>query len=917
MKKLATLLGLSLLLAACAGPGAGLPATGADSTLPPLVDRQLFFGDPEISGAQLSPDGRYLSFIKPYQGARNIWVKEREQPFDQARPVTADKRPVPGYFWSRDSRYLLYVQDKGGNENFHVYAVDPRAAPDKQSGVPPARDLTPVKGVRAYIYSVPKNRPGEIIVGLNDRDPAYHDVYRVDIASGKRTLLITNTHQLAGFVFDLEGNPRLAFRQTEDAGWEILRLDGDRLTRIYDCNWQETCYPYRFHRDGRRCYLITNKGPDVDLIGLALIDVQSGKVERVESDPEGQVDFGGAVFSEDSDELIATYYQGDRQRVYPRDDRFARDLENLRRQLPDGELGLASMTRDMRYFIVGLSRDVDPGSAYLYDRESGRATLIYRSRPQLDPRVLAPMKPVRYQARDGLTIPAYLTLPRGLPARGLPAVVLPHGGPWARDSWGYDAYAQFLANRGYAVLQPNFRGSTGYGKKFLNAGNRQWGTGAMQHDISDGVKWLVDQGIADPRKVCIFGGSYGGYATLAGVTFTPELYACGVAYVAPSNLITLLESIPPYWKPLVKMFTKRVGDPQVEADRKDMEARSPLFFVERITAPLLVVHGANDPRVKRAEADSIVAVLRDKKLPVEYLVAPDEGHGFRAPENRLALAVAMERFLARHLGGRVQQQVRPKIAQRLAAITVDPATVKMPDKQQQALAEQAGKERLPEVSAEGLAPATLKYRARAHMAGRKLEMLVTRTLERRRREKLLSIISQVEAAGQTRTDSCLLAAATLLPVERTMGKNVTLKFSGTRVTGKLSMGSMGGQTLPIDTDLGAPAFGDGPALEAVLADLPLEDHYQTTLRVFDLLTQKARPMKLTVEGGKEKVEVGAGRFDTFKVKLEPLDGQPGGGELFLRGQAPHWVVKGTWNLPAMMGGGTLEVELLNLQAGSK
>lgn len=906
-KQLLGMLLCGLLLGSCVAPRP-VPAQGGQETgLPPLVARQLFFGDPEISGAQLSPDGRWLSFIKPYRGVRNIWLKERDEPFERARPVTADQRPVPGYFWSRDSRYLLYVQDKGGNENFHVYAVDPAAPPDKDSGVPPARDLTPVPGVRAYIYSVPKKAPGQIMVGLNDRDPAYHDVYRVDIASGERTLLIKNTQGAAGFVFDLEGRPRLALRQTADAGWEILRLDGDKLTRIYDCSWQESCFPYRFHTDGRRCYLLTNKGADVDLIGLALIDVQSGQVEQVESDPEGEVDFAGAVFSEDTDELLATYYQGDRQRIYPRDENFAKDLENLRRQLPDGELGLASMTRDMRYFIVSLSRDVDPGSAYLYDRRSGRAELIYRSRPRLDARLLAPMKAVRYRARDGLTIPAYLTLPQGVPARNLPAVVFPHGGPWARDTWGYDPYAQFLANRGYAVLQPNFRGSTGYGKQFLNAGNRQWGTGAMQHDISDGVKWLVEQGIADAKKVCIFGGSYGGYATLAGVTFTPELYACGVAYVAPSNLITLLQSIPPYWKPLVKMFTKRVGDPQVEADRKDLEARSPLYFVERIRAPLLVVHGANDPRVKRAEADSIVAVLRDKKLAVEYLVAPDEGHGFRAPENRLALAVAMERFLAKHLGGRVQEDVAPEVAKRLAAITVDPATVKMPDKQQQALAERAAREALPPVNSDKLVPATLGYKAQAAMGGRQLVMQVVRRYARDD-SGVITITSEVEAAGQKRADVYRLAAATLVPLERTIGGNVQLRFQGTRVSGKLGMG---GRSFPVDADLGAQTFGDGPALEAALAALPLQAGYQTTLRVFDLLTQKARPMKLSVEPGK-RVKVGAGSFDTVRVKLEPLDGQPGGGDVLVKSDAPHWVVKGTWKLPAMMGGGNLDVELLNL-----
>ena len=428
---------------------------------PPLLDRELFFGDPEISSPELSPDGKYVAFIKPYRDARNIHVKQLDEAFEAATPITADERPVPGYFWSRDGRYVLYVQDKGGNENYHVYAVDPAGEIDPATGVPVARDLTPVGDVRARILSVPRNSPGEIIVGLNDRDPSLHDVYRVDLATGKRELLIENTEKVSSYFFDLEGNARLATRQTPDGSTEFLRVEGSRLTAIYECSYEETCRPYRFHKDGKHLYIVSNKGPDVDLTRLMLMDAKTGRTELVESDPEDQVDFGSASLSAATDELLATVYVGDRVRIYPQDD----DLE-----------------------------------------------LLYRGRPELPVEHLSPMEPIRYIARDGLEIPAYLTLPRGLDPTNLPVVIAPHGGPWSRDTWGYDPYSQFLANRGYAVLQPNFRSSTGYGKAFLNAGNRTWGTGAMQHDITDGV------------------------------TFTPELYACGVPYVAPSNIITLIES---------------------------------------------------------------------------------------------------------------------------------------------------------------------------------------------------------------------------------------------------------------------------------------------------------------------------------------------------------------------------------------
>ncbi|MDY0110913.1 MAG: S9 family peptidase [Candidatus Krumholzibacteria bacterium] len=643
--------------------------------MPPLLDRELFFGDPEISGAQLSPDGHWMSFIKPFAGARNIWIKTADEPFENARPLTADKRPVPGYFWSRDSRYVLYVQDRDGDENYHVWAVDPAGAVVVETGVPAARNLTPVPGARAVIYDVPKNAPGVIIVGLNDRDPSYSDVYRVDIASGGRTLLRENTDNISNWGFDLEGRLRLATRSLPDGGTELLRVDLQGFTRLAAATYEENLYPINFHRDGRHVYLISNIG-DVDLAQLMLMDVESGVMQFVESDPENEVDLGGATFHPDTDELLATAYVGDRVRIYPRTEFAARLWENMRKALPAGELTPVSTTRDLSKLLVLVASDVDPGSVFLFDAATRQATLQYRSRPELPSEHLAPMQPVQYTARDGLTIRGYLTLPRGKPAKNLPTVMYIHGGPWARDHWRYEPYAQFLANRGYAVMQVNYRGSSGYGKRYLNAGNREWGIGAMQHDISDAVEWLKKQGIADPAKVAIFGGSYGGYATLAGVTFTPDLYACGIPYVGPSNLLTLINSFPEYWKPFLEgSWYKRVGNPSVEADREDLIARSPLFHCDRIKAPLLVVHGANDPRVKQHESDQIVVALREKNRPVSYLVAPDEGHGFRAPNNRKALAVAMEKFLSEQLGGRYQQDVNPETQQRLDEITVDVSNV--------------------------------------------------------------------------------------------------------------------------------------------------------------------------------------------------------------------------------------------------
>jgi len=647
--------------------------------LPPLVDRQVFFGDPEIGYAALSPDGRHVSFVKQLDGILNVWVKGIDEPFDAARPVTADTtRPVIGYFWSQDGRYILYTQDKAGNENFRVYAVDPTVPAAAGSAAPPAQDLTPYENVQARIIAVPEDVPNQMLVGLNDRDPRLHDVYRIDLRTGERALILRNDENVADWAADLDGNLRLGTRVTADGGNEILRVDGAQLTSVYSCTSEETCEPVRFHKDGQRVYMITNKG-DVDLTQLVLFNPETGAEEVVESDPENQVDFGGAIFSRASDELIGTSYTGDRVRLYPKDPQFAQDIERLRAAGLDGDLFFRAPTRDDRLWIVKNIVDTDEGPNYLYDRASGEVELLYRPRTDIPSEHMAERRPVRYTARDGLEIPAYLTLPKGVEPRNLPTLIMPHGGPWGRDAWGFDPAAQFLANRGYAVLQPNFRGSAGFGKRFLNLGNEQWGTGTMQHDISDGVSWLIEQGIADPERVAIMGGSYGGYATLAGVAFTPDLYAAGVSIVGPSNIITLFNSIPPYWEPIVRMFHVRVGDPNDPEDRERLIAQSPLYSAEQITASLLVVQGENDPRVNKAESDQIVVAMRDLGRTVEYLVAPDEGHGFAGEINNLATFAKIEKFLAEHLGGRYQESMAPEVEERLNQLTVSVDTLTLPE----------------------------------------------------------------------------------------------------------------------------------------------------------------------------------------------------------------------------------------------
>lgn len=879
-----------------------LPIVFCWAQQPPIIDRELFFGDPVISGAQISPDGKYISFLKPFKNVRNIWVKTRGEAFDKAHPLTADTtRPVTQYFWARDGKSVLYVQDKGGDENYRIYAVDPAAAGDP---VPAARDLTPLKNVRAMIYDVPKKTPSEIIIGLNDRKAELHDVYRLNIVTGQRTLLRENNQNVAAWSTDLEGNLRLAIRVTEDGGSELLRVDKDTLVSIYRVNSEESCGPVRFTPDGKKLYLETNKGAKTDKTELQLFDLATGKTALVEKDPTNEVDFGSALFSEVTNELLATFYEGDRTRVYPKQKKFGEDYAKMKKALPDGEIGITSTTEDENVWMVVVSSDVDPGSRYLYDRTTGKAELLYRSRPNLPSEHLAHVKPVRYKARDGMTIPAYLALPKGVPAKSLPTVMLVHGGPWARNMWGYNPEMQFLVNRGYAVLNMNFRGSTGYGKKFLNAGNKQWGTGFMQHDISDGVKYLIKEGIAGPKRVAIYGGSYGGYATLAGLAFTPDLYAAGISYVGPSNIITLLNSIPPYWAPMKKIFAVRVGDMEKPDEKKMLEAQSPLNSATNIKAPLLVIQGANDPRVKKRESDQIVIAMRDLGRQVEYMVAPDEGHGFAGKENRLAVYTAMERFFAKHLGGRYQESVPPELQKKLQALTVDVKTVTVAP-----VPTASEAQGMPTFNGGILKPDTLKYNVSFTMGGQKMNMAITRTLQKATHENMdiWRIIEQTSGAMGAATDTLDLDAGTLLPLRRSAQQGpatVKVVFSPTEVVGGIAAG---GRDMPINAKLASPVLSEGAGVEIPVCTLPLAEGYKAMVSQFEVMGGKARTMALKV-AGLEKVTVGSRAFDAFKVEITPTDGEAGGSTLWIAKDSRR-VVKTESKLPAQMGGGTVTAEL--------
>lgn len=642
----------------------------------PLLDRAIFFGNPQISGGQLSPDGKYISFLKPYQGIMNVWVKEFAEPFDQARPLTDSKRPLYGYAWSEDGKYILFVKDADGDENMNLFAVDPNAKPATDKDMPESRNLTPLKGVRAQIQHASQNNPDLLWVGLNDRDKAWHDLYRLEISSGKLTLVYENKDRITGYEFDWDDNLRLLSRTDPAGNTTLLRKDYDKLVPIYTTSVSENAGVRGWDAQNEHIYLVTNKG-ELDLMTLFRMNPKTKALELLESDPEKKVDFGGLNIDQNTRKIISTSYTEDKTRYYWRDKTWEANYKFLQKKFPGREIAFQSATNDYSKFLIAVHGDKYAAEAWYFDVQQRKLIHQYTPRPELKEveEHLAPMTPIHYTSRDGLEIPAYLTVPTGMKSKNLPVVVLVHGGPKGpRDRWGYNALVQFLANRGYAVLQPNFRASGGYGKKFLNAGDLQWGK-LMQDDITWGAKHLIKLGIADKDRIAIMGGSYGGYATLAGLAFTPDLYACGVDIVGPSNIFTLLNSIPPYWEAGRAFLYGMVGDPNTDDGKKRIREASPLFSVEKISKPLLIIQGANDPRVKQAEADQIVIALRDQGHKVSYLLADDEGHGFAKPVNRMAMYAEIEAFLAEQIGGRFQKDLPDEVAKRLEQLRVDVSKV--------------------------------------------------------------------------------------------------------------------------------------------------------------------------------------------------------------------------------------------------
>lgn len=606
--------------------------------LPPLIPREVLFGNPEKAGPQISPDGTKLAFLAPQDGVLNVWVRTLGQEDDQV--VTDDKkRGIRSYFWRQDSAHILYMQDADGDENFHLYQTE---VATKRT-----EDLTPFPGVRALPLASDPNFPDTLLVSLNKRDPRLFDVYRLDLTTRVLVLDTENPGDVAGFAADNALQVRAAQVQLPDGGTEIrVRDEAGTPWRVFQTLGPEDEGSLAgFSPDNRSLLVISSV--DANATRLLQVDLNTGTQTVAAEDP--RYDVSGVLRHPRTHALEAVLFIRARREWAALDPALEEDFQALS-AVRDGDWSVAG--RDLADTTWIVSYLVDDGSVtyYAYDRSAKTATRLFSSQPALDDYTLSPMQPVEFAARDGLALHGYLSLPAGLEPTNLPLVLLVHGGPWARDLWGYSPTVQMLANRGYAVLQINFRGSTGYGKAHVNAGDREWGA-KMHTDLLDGKAWAIAEGYADPARVAVMGGSYGGYATLAGLAFTPEEFVCGVDIVGPSNLLTLLQTIPPYWEPMIAQFYKRMGRPE---EVEFLQSRSPLFAAHQITKPLLIAQGANDPRVKQAESDQIVDAMRASGLPVEYLVFPDEGHGFARPENNRKFYAAAESFLAQYLGGRAE-----------------------------------------------------------------------------------------------------------------------------------------------------------------------------------------------------------------------------------------------------------------------
>lgn len=624
--------GISLYISSCSGP-----AKEAE-----LIPRDVLFGNPLKASPKISPDGTRLAYIAPVDDVLNVWVKTVGSEDDKA--VTKDtNRGIRRYFWAADNKHIMYLQDAGGDENWRLYGVH------LESGE--IKDLTPFDEVHVQIIDRNKHFPDELLIAMNKENPELHDVYHLDLPTGELRMVAENPGSIIGWVTDADFKVRGAMAANTEGGFDMLVRDSEDSEWKNIITWDSenslSSGPVSFTLDGKSMLLIDSR--DANTGRLVEYEIATSKIQVIAEDPE--YDVSNAMIHPDTYEVQAVAFNKEREEWTVLDESIKSDFAAIEK-LDRGDFFVYNRDHADQTWLVGFSVDNGPIPYYAWDRESRKATFLFHHKPDLKKYKLVKMEPISFASRDGLTIHGYLTLPEGEGRKNLPMVLNVHGGPWYRDTWGYNPEAQWFANRGYACLQVNFRGSSGYGKDFINAGDKEWG-GKMHDDLVDAVNWAVGEGIADPEKVAIYGGSYGGYAALVGATFTPELFCCAVDIVGPSNLITFINTIPPYWKNFLEVMKKRIGDPETEEEF--LKSRSPLFKVDDIEIPILIAQGANDPRVNQAESEQVVKAMKKKGIDYGYLLFPDEGHGFAIPENRIAFYAEAEKFLATYLGGKYEE----------------------------------------------------------------------------------------------------------------------------------------------------------------------------------------------------------------------------------------------------------------------
>ena len=646
-RKLILSLGVTTaLLAACSSDKTADSEEMKRETAPKIALED-FFKNPEKTSYQISPNGSYYSYLAPYESRKNIYVENIESG-ETKRVTSQTDRDIAGYFWANNEQ-LVFMRDDGGNENWYLVATDVNTGEEKP--------LTKMEGVRSQIIDDLEDIPEEMIIGLNQRNPQVFDPYRLNLTTGEVTMIAENPGNITGWMTDHNGQLRVA-NATDGVSTSLLYRDSedDDFGVVLTTNFKESVSPRFFTFDNKNVYATSNIGRDKE--AAIIFDIANGK-ELEELYVNENNDVNGISYSRKRKVITAARYTAEKQQRHFFDEEAKKTFERLQNELEGYEVAITSSTREEDKYIIRTYSDRSLGAYYLYDKTSDELRHVADVSPWINEENMATMKPIKYQSRDGLTIHGYLTLPKGMEdAKNLPVVVNVHGGPWARDNWGFNPEVQFLANRGYAVIQMNFRGSTTYGRKFWEASFDQWGL-SMQEDVQDGALWLIDQGIADPKRIAIYGGSYGGYATLQGLVKDPEFYACGIDYVGVSNLFTFMKTIPPYWAPYLDMMHEMVGDPSVAEDSVRMAATSPALNADKIVAPLFIAQGANDPRVVKSESDQMVEAMKSRGVTVEYMVKDNEGHGFRNEENKFEFYGAMERFLGEHIG---QDKTQPQEA---------------------------------------------------------------------------------------------------------------------------------------------------------------------------------------------------------------------------------------------------------------